>query len=117
MILFILTHLLPVVLTMQRKYDSYINNMKLGREVQALSALVESFATYDYIYVDAEMYGCVAEVDEIKNQIVNILSTNYGLDENSARALFLTEDNVQYTMALNNVIQTSYALASNTVSE
>ena len=29
------------ILTMQRKYNSYVNNVKLGREIEALNALLE----------------------------------------------------------------------------
>ena len=44
------------------------------------------------------------EVDAIKADIENILSTKYGLDEASARELLLYEDNLEYTMALNKII-------------
>ncbi len=93
-----------VILKMQRRYDSYEINMKMGRELEALDALIGSFATYDYINTDAEQYGVLAEVDAIKGQILNVLSANYGLDEAGARELMQNEDPLSYTMALQNII-------------
>ncbi len=92
------------ILKMERKYDSYKNNMKIGRELEALDALVSSFLTYDYINTDAEQYGVLDEVNAIKDEILNILSSDYGLDEAAARELLLIEDPLSYSMALNDII-------------
>jgi hypothetical protein len=93
-----------VILKMQRRLDSYQNNVKMGRELEALDALIQGLATYDYINADAEQYGVMSEVDEIKDEILNILQTQYGLDETGARAIMNEEDNTAYTVSLNNVI-------------
>lgn len=93
-----------IILKMQRKYDSYVNHLKMGQEVAALNALIESFGTYDSICADAQQYGVMAEVDEIKNNIVNILNANYGLDEAQARELLQNEDEITYTKSLNHII-------------
>ncbi|MCM1182792.1 MAG: hypothetical protein NC337_05415 [Roseburia sp.] len=88
------------ILKLQRRYDSYETNLKLGREVEALNALLEGITTYDYINADAEQYGVLTEIDAIKSNILNVLSTKYGLDEESARTLLETPDSMTYTMAL-----------------
>ncbi len=85
---------------LQRRYDAYETNLKMGREVEALNALLEGITTYDYINVDAEQYGVLTEVDTIKNDILNTLYTKYGLDEESARTLLQVPDSLTYTMAL-----------------
>lgn len=93
-----------IILKMQRKYDSYVNHMKMGQDVKALNALIEGLRTYDTINHEAEQYGVMAEVDEIKQDIVNVLNANYGLDEAQARELLQNEDEISYTKALNHII-------------
>lgn len=93
-----------VLLKMQRRYDSYQTNMKMGREVEALDALLQGITTYDTVNADAEKYEVMEEVDAIKAQILEILQTNYNLDETAARVLISNEDALSYTIALNDVI-------------
>ncbi len=88
----------------QRKYDSYQNNLKMGRELEALDALLQGLAVYDTVNADAEAYEVTAEVDEIKSTICSILETKYHLDETQARTLLSNEDPLTYTIALNDVI-------------
>ena len=42
--------------------------------------------------------------DEIKNNIVNVLSANYGISEAQARELLQNEDEITYTKSLNHII-------------
>jgi outer membrane biosynthesis protein TonB len=93
-----------VIMKLQRRLDSYQNNVKMGRELEALDALIQGLATYDYINSDAEQYGVMSEVNEIKDEILNILQTQYGLDETGARAIMNEEDDTAYTVDLNDVI-------------
>lgn len=92
-----------VILTMQRKLDSYQNHMKLGQNVEALNALITGLQTYDTINQEAESYGVLAEVDSIKDEILAILESNYGLNEEEARALLQDDDKVSYTLALDRI--------------
>lgn len=93
-----------VILKMQRRYDSYQAYLKMGREIEALDALLQGITTYDYINADAQMYGVEAEVDAIKTEILNVLSVKYGLDEAAARELIANEDPLSYTIALSDII-------------
>lgn len=93
-----------VILKMQRRYDSYQTNLKMGRKTEALDALLQGISTYDHINADAQMYGVLTEVDAIKDEILNTLSTKYGLDESAARELINNEDALSYTVALNSII-------------
>ena len=92
-----------VILTMQRKLNSYQNHMKLGQNVEALNALITGLQTYDTINQEAESYGVLAEVDSIKDEILAILESNYGLNEEEARALLQDDDKVSYTLALDRI--------------
>lgn len=93
-----------VILKMQRWYESYQNNRKLGREREALDALIRSIETYDFINGEAEEYGVLNEVDTIKATILDVLQSEYGLGEEQARELLQYENALDYTMALNNII-------------
>lgn len=93
-----------VILKVQRRYDSYQTNLKMGREVEALDALLRGITAYDSVNADAEKYEVMAEVDAVKTDILNTLEERYGLDEAAARALIGNEDALSYTIALNDVI-------------
>ncbi|MBO5031285.1 MAG: hypothetical protein J6C19_02945 [Lachnospiraceae bacterium] len=93
-----------VLLKLQRRYDSYQINLKMGREVEALDALLQGVAVYDYINADAEKYGVMEEADAIKTKILNTLEAKYGLDEEGARELINNDDALSYTIALNDIV-------------
>ena len=93
-----------VIMKIQCWYDSYQNNLKLNRQREALDALLHGVASYDYINAEAEQYGVLGEVDGIKNTILNVLETEYGLDEAQVKELLSYEDALAYTMALNDII-------------
>lgn len=93
-----------VIFKIQRRYDSYQTNLKMGREVEALDALLCGLTIYDSINADAEKYGVMAEVDAVKADILNTLESRYGLDEAAARGIAGNQDALSYTIALNQVI-------------
>lgn len=93
-----------VIFKIQRRYDSYQTNLKMGREVEALDALLCGLTIYDTINADAEKYGVMAEVDAVKADILNTLESRYGLDEAAARGIAANQDSLSYTIALNQVI-------------
>lgn len=93
-----------VIFRVQRRYDSYQTYMKMGREVEALDALLRGLTAYDGANADAEKYGVRAEVDAVKADILNTLAEKYGLDETEARAIIANQDALSYTMALNDAI-------------
>lgn len=93
-----------VILKIQRRYDSYMVNLKMGREMEALDALLQGIATYDYINADAEKYGVAAEVDAVRDTILSTLADKYNVDEAEARALINTEDALTYSIALSDII-------------
>lgn len=93
-----------VILKMQCWYDSYQNNLKLNRQREALDALIHGIESYDHINAEAEQYGVLSEVDDIKNTILNVLETKYGLSEAQVRELLNYQDALAYTIALNDII-------------
>ena len=49
-------------------------------------------------------YGVLNEIDSIKDTILGVLQSEYGLSEEQARELLNYEDALDYTIALNNII-------------
>ena len=96
-----------IILTMQRKYDSYVNHLKMNDELKALDSLITGVQTYYLINSEAEEYGCLDEIKSIKTQIVNILTSNYGITEQDALDLLLYEDEISYTKSLNDIIMSN----------
>ena len=66
--------------------------------------MLEGIQTYDAINAEAEQYGVSEEVKKIKNNMLNMLSASYGLDESQACELINNNDSVSYTIALNNIV-------------
>ncbi len=93
-----------VILKMQRWYDAYENNLKLGQEREALDSLIRGIEAYDYLNAEAEACDALSDVEQIKAVILGVLQSEYGLSEEQARDLLHYEDALDYTIALNNVI-------------
>lgn len=93
-----------VIFKVQRRYDSYQTNVKMGREVEALDALLCGLVAYDTVNADAEKYGVMAEIDAVKSEILSTLESKYGLDETQARGIINNQDALSYTIALKEVI-------------
>ncbi len=93
-----------VIFKVQRRYDSYQTNVKIGREVEALDALLCGLVAYDTVNADAEKYGVMAEIDAVKSEILSALESKYGLDETQARGIINNQDALSYTIALKEVI-------------
>ena len=93
-----------VIFKVQRRYDSYQTNVKIGREVEALDALLCGLVAYDTVNADAEKYGVMAEIDAVKSEILSTLESKYGLDETQARGIINNQDALSYTIALKEVI-------------
>lgn len=93
-----------VIFKVQRRFDSYQTYVRMGREVEALDALLNGLAAYDAVNADAEKYGVMAEIEAVRAEILNTLESKYGLDETGAREIINTQDALAYTIALNKVI-------------
>lgn len=91
-----------IVLKLERKLQSYENNMALNKELEALDALMQGVKCY-YDLSDEEVYGVEKELDAFYQQICTILENNYGITPEEAVEIN-GYDNVAYTMRLNSLI-------------
>lgn len=92
-----------IILEMDRKLKSYHNYMGIGKEVQALDALMAGVEKYPDILLHAEEYHVEAEVNAIYETILNILSDKYDISEAAAKVI-IDYDDLTYTRKLESVV-------------
>ncbi|MCM1136558.1 MAG: hypothetical protein NC400_13410 [Clostridium sp.] len=90
------------VLRMERKLESYQNNMAMNRELEAVDALILGVKCYQGMY-EADTYGVRQEVAAIYQQICGILESNYGISEEEAISITKYDD-VAYTRRLRAIV-------------
>ncbi len=90
------------VLRLERKLKSYENNLAMGRELEAVDALLQGISCYQDLTA-ADEYGVRNEVDALYHQICSILESNYGISEEEALEIN-AYDNQTYTRKLNSVV-------------
>ena len=93
-----------MILQMRQKLDSYQVYEQLGMPLEALDALVSGVDRYQSLLEKAEQYHVTAELKEVYDQILELLSTRFGVSETEAIAINAAEDNESYTRQLNDII-------------
>lgn len=86
------------VLSIQRKLDAYENKKAMGKEHEALDALLQGIERYNDLE-DAEAIGVQGEVDALYDQMCGILLNNYGLTAEEAM-LIIGYGEVEYSRAV-----------------
>lgn len=86
-----------ILMRLQRKYDSFVNYHKMGRETEALNALLEGHGLYIRLQEDAERQGISKELDEIHQDILDNLEYMYGVTPDQAGVLISIADDAVYT--------------------
>ena len=92
-----------ILLKLDRRLKSYENNMTLGRESEAVDALLMGVVCYQDSVTEADLYGIRGELDAIYQQICSILESNYGVSEERA-AEISGYDEIDYTKAVNAMV-------------
>ena len=87
------------VMYVERLYESYENNMKLGRADKALDALIRGLEKYDEHYEEAVELDIVKDIDVCKKKIISALWSTYSISEQEAMAI-MTLEGQEYTKAL-----------------
>lgn len=88
----VIYHRVSLRLHLERKLDVYQYCMSNGEVSQALNTLLQGVAQYNEI-VDGDTYGAGNELREVYLRILDILSQQYGLDEEEAMELLTYDDN------------------------
>ncbi|MGN0435150.1 MAG: hypothetical protein ACI4D8_00805 [Wujia sp.] len=87
------------VMYVERLYESYENNMTLGRPDKALDALIRGLEKYDEHYEEAIELEIVDDIDLCKTKIIAALASTYGMSENDAYDVMELEGQ-EYNQAL-----------------
>ena len=90
------------ILKMQRKLDSYNNYMSMNMPEEALNALILG-VQQTTLFDTADAYGVRAEVEAIYNQMLSILSDEYGITSEDL-AIIGTYDAVTYTKKIQSIV-------------
>lgn len=91
-----------MVLSLQRKLDAYENNKILGRDTEALIALLEGIERYHELEGAAEL-GVQSEVDAIYDRMCGILMNVYGITADEALAI-IDYDDANYSRSIYNLV-------------
>ena len=86
-----------ILMRLQRKYDSFINYHKMGKETEALNALLEGCNLYIQLQAEAQEQGISKELDEIHQDLLDNLEYLYGVTEDQAGVLISIADDAVYT--------------------
>lgn len=87
-----------VIRQMERRLEAYQNNITLGRELEAVDALMRGVENYQNLW-EADEYQVRNEVDILYLQICEILNRNYGISQEQAVTI-ASYDKIEYTKAL-----------------
>ena len=94
------------VMYVERLYESYENNMKLGRADKALDALLRGIQKYDEHYDEAVELDIVKDIDSCRDKIINALWNTYGITEEMAYQILAMEGQ-EYTKPCRSLAQSS----------
>ncbi len=97
-----------LVLQMERKLKSYNNYVNLNMRLEALNALISGVDRYQRILPEAEKYNVVSEVSDSYTQILERLSTDFGVSEEQALEIIASEDDVTYSQKLEAIISGAF---------
>lgn len=105
-----------IVLKFEKRLRSYENNIAMGRELEAVHALMQGVADYQNPE-GADEYGARSEIDAIYQQICSILENEYGITPEEAIEINAYE-NIEYTKKLNSVVNgTDYTAPGEEIEE
>ena len=101
----VLLHKSTIIMTLERKLASYRNYQKLAdMELEALDALVQGVALYNELLPQAGEYNVTGEIEDIYQEILETLSTQYGLSETDVIVILDSEDDATYTRCLTSIV-------------
>ena len=93
-----------LIVKIQRKLSAYENFHAIHMEDEALNALLEGVVVYDNDLRTAEEYQMTKEYDAVYEQLLEKLEETYGLDEQAARDIIALDSDLDYTLAIRNIV-------------
>lgn len=104
-----------ILMRLQRKYDSFVNYHKMGKETEALNALLEGHGLYIQLLAEAEKQGISTELDAIHQDILDNLEYMYGVTGDQAGVLISIADDAVYTEEVKRIAGVGEEITGGTV--
>lgn len=94
-----------ICMQVQKELDSYTNYYKMRMYLEALDSLMKGIRSYDLNRQKADDYGIINEYNALENKVADVLNSEFGVSETQARSINSTEDLVEYTAKLEDIIR------------
>ncbi len=91
------------VMYVERLYESYLNNMELGRQEKALDSLLRGVSKYYEHYEEAQELGITSDIDYSFNQIKMVLNDQYGITVEQAVEINKLDD-YDYVQSIQSIV-------------
>ena len=100
------------VMYVERLYESYQSNIKLGRQEKALDSLLRGVDKYYEHYEEAEELGITSDIDYAFSQIQSALANQYGITvERAVEINAMT--NYEYVQVIQSYVKQQAELENN----
>lgn len=107
----VMFHKSELILQMERVKGNYLRLMTEGKELEALDYLVQFIGNKEAVYEKGQEWGCLDKVEETYLGMLSLLHTNYGLEEERALEIVALKKDVDYTVALIEVLEKFHGAA------
>ncbi len=104
-----------ILMRLQRKYDSFVNYHKIGKDTEALNALLEGHGLYIRLQQEAETQDISQEFEAIHQDILDNLEYMYGVTSDQAGALISIADDAVYTEEVERIAGNGEEITGGTV--
>lgn len=98
-------HRSELALQMERMKGNYRRMVMEGKELEALDYLVQCVCHKEASYLQAQEWNCMDIVEETYAGMIGLMTANYGLSEERAAEIVALKSDVDYTLALIEVLE------------
>ncbi|MBD5529743.1 MAG: hypothetical protein HDR02_15275, partial [Lachnospiraceae bacterium] len=98
-------HRSELALQMERMKGNYRRMVMEGKELEALDYLVQCVCHKEASYLQAQEWNCMDIVEETYAGMISLMTANYGLSEERAAEIVALKSDVDYTLALIEVLE------------
>lgn len=108
----VIYHKSELALQMERMKGNYLRLVQEEKELEALDYLVQSICRKEEFYLKGQEWGCQDMVEQTFTGMAALLEANYGLGEARAKEIAALKSDVDYTIALMNVLEDAHSPAA-----
>lgn len=94
-----------LALQMERMKGNYRRLVMEGKDLEALDYLVQCVYRKESVYLQGQEWNCMDMVEETYTGMIGLMTANYGLSEERAVEIATLKSDVDYTLALIDVLK------------